>query len=272
LAKPAPAIVAGTFAQPEDAELLQAALTDFAIAAVDETDPGAWRIYFHDSAERDRALTSLRAAFPDVALSALDVDDEDWAARSQANLTKVQVGRLIVAPPWDVPTVITIIPSMGFGTGHHATTRQCLAALQAIEVRGRTVLDVGTGSAVLAIAASLLGASDVTGIDDDADAIQAAWDNLALNTGATVSLIVGDLRETPLSRADLVLANITGGLIAASSDRLVTLVAAEGRLILSGFQTHEEAAVVAAFPGWHVERRGEEESWVAVTLVERPPA
>jgi ribosomal protein L11 methyltransferase len=263
----APAVVVGAaFRRPEDADLLQAALTDFAVAALDETNPDAWRVYFHDGAERDRALAGLRAALPDLTLSPIDVEDEDWAARSQASLTKVQIGRIIVAPPWDVPLVITIQPSMGFGTGHHATTRQCLAALQATVVRDRSVLDVGTGSAVLAIAASLLGAADVTGIDDDADAIQAAWDNLALNTGATVSLIVGDLRETALSRADIVFANITGGLIMASADRLVQLVAAEGRLILSGFQTHEEAAVVAAFPGWHVAHRGEEESWVAVTL------
>lgn len=270
MGKATPAIVLGAaFPRPDDAELFQAALTDFAVAAIDETNPNAWRVYFHEPAERDRALRSLREAFAGLTLAPIDVEDEDWAARSQASLTKVQVGRIIVAPPWDVPVVITIQPSMGFGTGHHATTRQCLAALQAIEVRDRTVLDVGTGSAVLAIAASLLGASEVTGIDDDADAIQAAWDNLALNTGATVSLIVGDLRETALSRADIVFANITGGLIIASADLLVKLVAAEGRLILSGFQTHEEAAVLAAFPGWHVAYRGEEESWVAVTLAER---
>jgi ribosomal protein L11 methyltransferase len=270
LGKSAPALVVGAVVRrPEDADLLQAALTDFDVAAIDETNPDAWRVYFHDTAERDRALAGLRAAFADLELSPIEVEDEDWAARSQASLTSVHIGRIIVAPPWDVPLVITIQPSMGFGTGHHATTRQCLAALQAITVRDRTVLDVGTGSAVLAIAASLLGAADVTGIDDDADAIQAAWDNLALNTGATVSLIVGDLRGTPLSRADIVLANITGGLIMASADRLVQLVAAEGRLILSGFQTHEEAEVVAAFPGWHVAHRGEEEGWVAVTLSER---
>jgi ribosomal protein L11 methyltransferase len=263
LGKDTPAVVVSGFSRTDE---LQAALTDFDIAAIDETDPGAWRIYFHHQAERDRAITSLRAAFGDLTLSPIEVADEDWAARSQANLTRIQVGRITVAPPWDVPLVITILPSMGFGTGHHATTRQCLAALQAIEVRGRTVLDVGTGSAVLAIAASLLGASEVTGIDDDADAIQAAWDNLALNTGATVSLIIGDLRDTELSRADVVIANITGGLIVASANRLQQLVAAGGRLILSGFQEHEEATVVAAFPGWHLEHRGEEESWVAVTL------
>lgn len=272
MGSPTPAVVVSGFSRPDapQTDAFQAALTDFDVAAIDETNPDAWRIYFHDAAERDRAVTSLRAACADLTLSPIDVEDEDWAACSQASLTRITVGRIIVAPPWDVPLLITIQPSMGFGTGHHATTRQCLAALQAIEVRDRTVLDVGTGSAVLAIAASLLGAADVTGIDDDADAIQAAWENLALNTGATVSLVIGDLRETALSRADVVCANITGGLIMASADRLQQLVAWGGRLILSGFQTHEEAAVAAAFPGWRVEHRGEEERWVALTLRAEP--
>jgi ribosomal protein L11 methyltransferase len=248
-------------------DLVQAALTDFNIAAVDETTPESWRVYFHTADDRDRALIALGASFPDLTLSPVDVPDEDWAARSQAALSSIQVGRMIVAPPWDVPLVITIQPSMGFGTGHHATTRVCLSALQATNVQGHTALDVGTGSAVLAIAASLLGAIDVTGIDDDPDAIHAAWENLALNPGASVTLIVGDLRATALVAADIVLANLTGGLLVASADRLQALVTSGGRLILSGFQVDEEPDVLRAFAGHRVEQRAEEDGWVCVTLV-----
>ena len=189
-------------------------------------------MFFQDDSARTRALAALAPRFPTLTLHPLDVADEDWAARSQASLRAVQVGRIIVAPPWDVPTTLVIQPSMGFGTGHHATTRLCLAALQRVDARrSARVLDIGTGSGVLAIAASRLGAGDVTGLDDDDDAIQAAWENLALNPGAIVALIVGDLRSTELRPADVILANLTGSLLISSAERLRKLTNARGRLV-----------------------------------------
>jgi len=252
--------------QAVQGDLLEATLTDFDIEAIDESAPGGWRVFFRTSAGRDRAQRTIAREFPGLTLSPTDVPDEDWAARSQASLKAVRVGNLIVAPPWDAPIVVAIRPSMGFGTGHHATTRLCLSALQALDVKERTVIDVGTGSGVLAIAASLLGAVDVRGIDDDEDAIHAAWDNLALNPSAIVTLLVGDVRTTALDPADIVFGNLTGGLLMASAAAIGALAGPHGKLILSGFQEEEEKAVVAAFTGFAVERRDEEDAWVCVTL------
>ena len=84
-------------------ELLQAALVDYDATAVDERAVDDWRVFFTSAGERDRALAALRAAFPEVTIEPIDVPDENWAARSQASLRAVRVGRIVVAPPWDRP-------------------------------------------------------------------------------------------------------------------------------------------------------------------------
>lgn len=273
-------------------DLIVAAVTDFDVAAIDED---ASRVFFHTSETRDRAAVLLRQEFPDLTITAIDVPDDDWAARSQASLKAIQVGDIIVAPPWDVPpepkfgptddsaratrsdvgrnfssgATMTIIiqPSMGFGTGHHATTRLCLAHLQKITLDGRSALDVGTGSGVLAIAASRLGAAPILAIDDDPDAIESARENVGLNRGVEVTLGTMDLRRATLRPFDLVLANLTGALLTAAAATLVQLTARNGRLILSGFMEHEERGVMEAFASCEVERRSQEDEWVCVTLI-----
>ena len=162
--------------EPGTRDLIQAALLDFGVAAIDDNHPDTWCAFFHDAGDRDRAADAVRGQFAGVHLRAIDVADEDWAARSQASLRAVRIGDIVVAPPWDVPAlgsresgvgsrsaspthpiVLVIQPSMGFGTGHHATTRLCVAALQRLDLHGLRVVDAGTGSGVLAIAASRLG-------------------------------------------------------------------------------------------------------------------
>jgi ribosomal protein L11 methyltransferase len=246
-------------------DLFQAALTDFDVTAIDDRQD-IWRVFFHTATERDRAAVALGAEFHDLAIEAVDVPDDDWAARSQANLRAIQIGNIIVAPPWDAPVTIVVQPSMGFGTGHHATTRLCLAALQRLDLRGLTVIDAGTGSGVLAMAASLLGAARVDAFDDDADAVGAARENLERNPRARVTLTVGDLRAEAQARADLVLANLTGGLLVSAASQLQQLTESGGRLILSGFMTREERDVLQAFAPRQVEHRGQEQEWLCVIL------
>jgi ribosomal protein L11 methyltransferase len=255
-----------TFNDPASDELLQAAISDFQIAAIEESAPTTWRVFFQSPEERDRAAALLASDFSDAAVLSLDVADEDWAARSQASLSAIHIGKIIVAPPWDVPKVIVIQPSMGFGTGHHATTRLCLAALQQMDLPDARVLDVGTGSGVLAIAASVCGAAYALGIDDDPDAIQAARENAALNAAPTVEMRLADLRAMPDERFHLVLANLTGGLLVQSARRLEEFTARSGALILSGFMQEEEAEVMAAFTSCSLRHRTQEDEWVCVTL------
>ena len=282
--------VGAGFSRPAVADLLQAALVDYDVTAIDDNVSHAWRVFFSTAEERDRAHRGIAPEFPELTFRTVDVPDEDWAARSQADLRAIEIGNIVVAPPWDVPdrgrlkpaptsgevgagfsrpVIITIQPSMGFGTGHHATTRLCLAALQQLDVRGRSAVDVGTGSGVLAIAARLLGASPVVAIDDDPDAIQSARENVDLNEGADVDVRVVDLRTAKLPVFDVVLANLTGGLLIQAAGPLQDLAGPAGRLILSGFMHHEEAGVLDAFAPYAVAHRAEEEEWLCVTLQRR---
>ncbi|MEO7134619.1 MAG: 50S ribosomal protein L11 methyltransferase [Vicinamibacterales bacterium] len=235
--------------------------------------PLHWNVCFSDAGERDRAAEALRASLPHLSIESVDLQDEDWAARSQASLKAVHAGRFIIAPPWDLPpedeagTVIVIEPSMGFGTGHHATTRMCLRLLSEIDVADATVLDLGTGSGVLSMAAALMGARSVVGIDIDQDAIDSAENSARMNTlPDTITFQVLDFRNDPPKPADLVLANLTGGMLTSSAASTAALVRPGGQLILSGFDHTEVDGVVTASTGFRELERVTEENWIALRL------
>jgi len=264
------------------------------LAEIDDERPTAWearadgvRIFFTSTDDRRRAAIRLTGFESGLTCTPVNVPDEEWAERSQASLDPVRVAGIVVSPPWraDDATrlaseatpparVVLIQPSMGFGTGHHATTRLCLDLLQRRDLTGARVLDIGTGSAVLAIAAWRLGARDVDAADRDADALQSAAENIALNgaEGAVrlrlVDLDAGDDALGPPGRFDLVLANLTGATLDRFAGLLARLVSPGGALIVSGFEAHEEAGVRQAFEAVRAVPvdRAEEHGWIALRL------
>jgi ribosomal protein L11 methyltransferase len=157
---------------------------------------------------------------------------------------------------------------MGFGSGHHATTRLCLDVLQTLCVAGARVVDIGTGSGVLAIAAAKLGAASVVGIDNDADALETARAGADANGPlAGLTFQQGDFRVSHLGPADIVLANLTGGMLLASVDALVRTVAPSGHLVLSGITAAEAEAVRNAYASvMDVVWDREQDEWVGLVL------
>lgn len=267
--------LAGHADLPDRVSLL---LDDAAASAVLESgddDRPIWRVFLSDPATMAATASRLSTCFAadGLLISHVSVVDEDWAARSQADLSRITVGAITVAPPWDRPDgtagpVVVVQPSMGFGTGHHETTRLCLHLLQQIDLTGRRVLDVGTGSGVLAMAAAVLGAADVEAFDVDEDALTNARENLALNgLEARVQLQSADLRTTRPAPADVVLANLTGAALRSEATTLAALVRPGGALIISGFLSAETTAVIEAYAGWFtLQARMEEGDWRAARL------
>jgi ribosomal protein L11 methyltransferase len=273
------------------AGLFAAWLDDYAPTALTELDAGedalAWRVFFASDEARTIAAHALAAApeWEGATASAIDVDDEAWAERSQASLTAIRVGRIVVTPPWDMGGAATLAreaatdtasealtlviePSMGFGTGHHESTRLCLAALQRVPLAGRTVVDVGTGSGVLAIAAAQLGAARAIGIDDDRDALASATANVVLNAlpPDRVTMRAGNLLADALPAGDLVLGNLTGALLRRCAATLIAALAPGGCLIVSGFTEDERLAVEHAFAPLAVQHAESEHGWLALTF------
>ena len=258
------------------------------IAEVDPDGPtaveergDAVRIFFASAETRRRAAIRLIAVDPAATCTPIDVPDENWAERSQADLAPVTIGRLTIDPrdpagAVPAPDVIFIKASMGFGTGHHASTRLCLTLLQRLTLSGRRVLDVGTGSGILAIAAARLGATSALGIDHDEDALSAARESVAANAAApAVTLAVVDLTRTQAidgAPFDVVLANLTDALLIREAEALAGALALGGHLIASGFMAADADDVTAAFEraGLTATARADELGWVGVTARRSP--
>jgi ribosomal protein L11 methyltransferase len=178
-----------------------------------------------------------------------EVPDEDWSEGWKKDFKPLDIGRVRVRPSWiETPTPagkveVVLDPGMAFGTGSHATTSLCLAALSDVlgARAGATVLDVGTGSGLLAIAAHKLGAGRVVANDNDPVAVDVARENAALN-GAAVALTL-DPVERIGGTFDVVVANILANVLVELAPALCAKVAPGGVLLLSGILGPQENEV-----------------------------
>lgn len=183
-----------------------------------------------------------------------EVPDVDYVASYQAGLEPVRFGPLVVAPSHSRveltagETVLWLDPGAAFGTGHHETTGMALAALTRLDLSGRTVLDVGSGSGLLAIAADRLGAEHAYGVDVDASTVAVAREN-ALRNRSRARFAVGSVDAAGLpGRVDVIVANLYAelhrDLFGAYARRLVL----GGRLLLTGILESRRGVVVGAAP------------------------
>ncbi len=209
------------------------------------------------------------------------VDEEDWAEAWKAHFkTQKVTDRLVIRPPWEDYSpaageiVVTIYPGMAFGTGRHATTLLCLRALE--EVWGQElpetanpwqVLDVGTGTGILALAAARLGA-EVLAIDVDPEAVAAALENVRLNALEARILVEPTLLHTIRQQFALILANLTTLDLLHLADALTGRLLSGGALIISGFLEKDRPDLEARFLGLGLTEAGflTQDDWGALIL------
>ena len=184
-------------------------------------------------------------------LVAREIKEEDWLESWKAQFTPLRIGRFLVRPTWsDAPVdrdliEIVLDPGMAFGTGLHPTTQQCLIALSTLPLEGKSVLDVGTGSGILAIAAAKRGASPVVAVDNDGIAVEAARENTVRN-GVMIPVGEGSAGDVP-GRFEVVIANIVSPVLQLIARDLVARLAPKGMLIVTGISAPSEPQTRAAF-------------------------
>lgn len=209
------------------------------------------------------------------------VPRRDWAESWKRHFRVRRVSpRVVIKPTWIAhrgrpgDCVVTLDPGLSFGTGQHGTTRACLRLLDALQRRvpEASVLDLGCGSGILAIAAAKLGFPRVCAVDHDADAIRIARDNAALNgVAARIEFAALDIeRGRPSDRYDIVLANLLAGLLTRRAARVAGCVRLRppGYLVLSGILNSQYAEVRRAYAalGWRVWRSVTAGEWVTGCL------
>ncbi|MBA2634469.1 MAG: 50S ribosomal protein L11 methyltransferase [Chloroflexi bacterium] len=229
----------------------------------------------------ERALWHLQAfgLRPIGPLRVRGVDDADWTDTWKEHYVAQRIGRVVIVPSWADETLaerevaIMLDPGMAFGTGLHPTTRGCLVLLQELDPMPASVLDVGCGSGILALAALRLGARRAIGFDTDPLAVSAAHEN-ALRNGLDGRFEVrgGSLPAGPDRRHGLVLANLVATVLVDLAPRLAAHLAPGGTLLASGIieprAAEVEQALVAA--GLAVVERRDDGEWTSLRL--RPAA
>ena len=283
-------------ADPDNADQLEDLLMEMGAEAVSmedaadqplyEPDPGTTPLWSQTTVtglfQYDRDIEQLCASVRDAWHQATQqdlpeinvtlVEDKDWERAWMDDFQPLKFGeRLWIVPSWhEAPDPgaanLMLDPGLAFGTGTHPTTALCLEWLDGQEVQGRQVIDYGCGSGILGLAALLLGADHVTGVDTDPQALEASRENARRNGVEENRLDLYLPEQAPAGKADMVLANILAQPLIGLAPHLATLTRPGGDLVLSGILSNQAREVMAAYEPWFVMDEPEQrEEWIRLT-------
>lgn len=210
-------------------------------------------IYLDDIADNDEREAKIRAYIEELGgeFSKEIIDDSDWKNNWKKFFKILKPNKtIVIVPTWeeyekkDGEEIIKLEPGMAFGTGSHETTSLCIKKLEEYMKPGRKVLDIGTGSGILSIAASKLGASEVLGVDIDPMSVYIANENKKLNEVTNAEFIVGDLLSKVNDKYDIVVSNILAEVIVTMTGDLHKFINKDGIFISSGILKVKSAMVI----------------------------
>ncbi len=240
-------------------------------------------LYFTDDEEGRRQMTDAKTILASMTGidcdASLTGDDSEWLYRWQEHFKPAKVGRYIVVKPgWEDyepaegELVIEMDPGMAFGSGLHETTSMCVKALEKYMPEDAAVLDVGTGTGILAMAAVLLGAESALGIDIDEEAVRVATENIRKNgLESSIAVMKGDLMEGVDYRADVIVANLMADLVMMLSPAAGAQLGPGGIYITSGILDTKEETVKKAIEdaGFDIIEVLADGEWRAIAAVRR---
>jgi ribosomal protein L11 methyltransferase len=234
-------------ADQEQKDLLIAQLSALGFDAFEETEAGLHAFTPLDSFEE----AAVKKLLKDQPYTQTTIAKQNWNQLWESNFEPVQVEDFVGIRAGfhqameGVIHEIVITPKMSFGTGHHATTYLVMKAMKDLDFKGKTVLDFGSGTGILAILAEKLGAQSVLAIDNDDWCIENSLENLAINQTQVIRVEKADSAAL-LDQFDLVLANINKHIILANMDNLGKALAKGGTILLSGLLVEDESDILEA--------------------------
>ena len=266
------------YATEEQGEILSAYLADFPFDSFDY-DGELLNAYApqNDIAEFRQAVESMLEDEGIVNYFFEDIEAQNWNASWESDFEEVEVrGEVLIRAPFHQERAdyqgmeVIIQPKMSFGTGHHCTTQLMIEALLDGDIEGKRLLDMGSGTGVLAIVAAKLGAESVMAVEIDDMAEESVRENIELNGVADkIESVCGDARAIEGREFDVVLANINRNILLADMEAYDKIIVSGGKLVLSGFLAEDVEILVAkaASLGYKLVKHRSNDIWQALELV-----
>ncbi|MFN8699078.1 MAG: 50S ribosomal protein L11 methyltransferase [Flavobacteriales bacterium] len=255
-------------------EVLVAELAELGFESFVDTEDGL-QAYIQSTLHQPVSADNLMAcAMPDqeVQMVVKEIADQNWNAEWEKNFEPILVDdKCAVRAPFHNPVTgfameIVIEPKMSFGTGHHATTWLMMRALFDLDLKGKKLLDMGSGTGVLAILAEKLGAASCDAIDIDEWAYENALENMQRNGCRRVHCALGGADLLGEKKYDVILANINRNILTRDAAHYLNVLNNGGLILLSGFYTHDVPLVQDAFPGTTGVRQDSRDEWAMLML------